>query len=564
MSYIFKMPAVGEGITEGEIAQWDVKVGDSIKVDETIVEIQNDKLVQEVPSPVTGTITKILVEAGTVVQVGEPLAELDAPGFENEEPLTEAITKKEEPKKEETKKEETKKAAPKAAKQESSNYIFKLPKVGEGIAEGEIAQWDVAVGDTVAVDQTLLEVSNDKLVQEVPSPVAGVIKKILVEAGTVAQIGEAIAEIAVEGQVEQDDTQEETEQQASLDEVDAAPQAQSISVSKTEAKSDVKASGSSVVAGRVLAMPSVRQLARDMGINISEISGTGKHGHITKSDVESFDGSAPAETTVETIVVSKEKAKTTTAPTQTKTAITEATAVAESERTTREKMTPIRRAIASAMVNSKAHAPHVTIFDDVEVSKLMNHRKKYKEVAAEQDISLTFLAYMTKAVVTVLRKYPILNASVDETTDEIVYKNYYNLGLAVDTDKGLFVPNIKDADRKGMFTIAQEITELATKAHEGKLTGPEMSDGSTTISNIGSARGMWFTPIINYPEVAIFGMGRIEKKPVVQEDGTVGVGSMLYLSMSFDHRVVDGALAQKAMNELKRLMADPELLLMEG
>ena len=536
MSYIFKMPAVGEGISEGEIVKWDVAVGDSIAVDATLVEIQNDKLVQEVPSPVAGTILKLLVEEGTVAEVGDPLAEIDVPGYEGSDDDSDKTAEKTDSVKEESKVEEKKVST------EESNYIVELPNVGEGITEGEIVEWKVVVGDTINVDETLLEVQNDKLVQDVPSPVTGVVKKILVEAGTVAEVGDPIVEIEVEGYV--------ADKQASKTE------AETKEVVTTDAPK-----GSSVVAGRVLAMPSVRQYARDKGIEVSEVSGTGKHGHITIGDVDTFN-SAPDKAAVSETEAVETKVATKSAPA--KTAVLEARSIASTEATTREKMTPTRRAISDAMVNSKAHAPHVTIFDEVEVSELMNHRKRFKEVAAKQDVSLTFLAYMTKAIVTVLRKYPILNSSVDEVSDEIVYKNYYNIGIAVDTDRGLFVPNIKDTDRKGIFTVAEEISTLAQKAHDGDLTGDEMSDGTATITNIGSAWGMWFTPIINYPEVAIFGMGRIEKKPVVLEDGTVGVGSVLHLSMSFDHRVVDGAVAQNAMNELKRLMADPELLLMEG
>lgn len=533
MSYIFRMPAVGEGITEGEIVSWSISVGDSVVEDDTLLEIQNDKLVQDVPSPIAGTLTKILVEEGTVANVGDALAEFDAPGYENTEALTEAPEST-------TSTPESPAMEAKAEAAASSNYVVHLPNVGEGITEGEIVSWAVEVGDTIEADATLLEVQNDKLVQDVPSPVTGVIQKILVEAGVVANVGDAIVEIAVEGHVSSE----------------ASPATSTATTSEAPKAEASGVTGSSMVGDIVLAMPSVRQYARDKGIEITEVSGTGRHGHITISDVDAFTSAPQAE-------AAAPAAKAATVE-KTKIAAPKAQAVAQTDGTTREKMTPTRRAIAKAMVNSKAHAPHVTLFEEVEVSKLMDHRKKFKDVAAKQDIKLTFLAYMSKAVVSVLRKYPLLNSSVDETTDEIVYKNYFNLGIAVDTENGLYVPNIKDADRKGIFTIAQEITELATKAHDGTLTGPEMRDGSSTISNIGSAWGLWFTPIINYPEVAIFGMGRIEKKPVVLEDGTLGVGSVLHLSMSFDHRIIDGAYAQNAMNELKRLLADPELLLMEG
>jgi pyruvate dehydrogenase E2 component (dihydrolipoamide acetyltransferase) len=423
---------------------------------------------------------------------------------------------------------------------ESSTYVVRLPKVGEGITEGKLVAWLVSVGDAVTEDEAIVEVQNDKLLQEVPSPVTGVLSKILVEAGNTAQVDEAIAEIEIKGHVS-------SIEESSVQHTDKGTQ---IQPSKEQ-------SNQSVVAGRVLAMPSVRQYAIDQGVEILNVSGSGKHGHITKEDIEAFLASPAKESVTQ---VSSETKKVQSVKQTTK----EVHSIAETANTIREKMSVTRRAISQAMVNSQLHASHVSIFDEVEVSKLIAHRLRFKEVAANQDIKLTYLAYMSKAVIAVLRKYPILNASVDEANEEIVYKKYYNLGIAVDTQRGLYVPNIKDADRKGIFTIAKEVAELANKAHEGTLELIEMREGSTTITSIGSVGGMWFTPIINYPEVAIFGMGRIEKKPIVLEDNTIGVGSVLHLSMSFDHRIVDGAIAQKAMNELKRLMGDPELLLMEG
>jgi pyruvate dehydrogenase E2 component (dihydrolipoamide acetyltransferase) len=216
------------------------------------------------------------------------------------------------------------------------------------------------------------------------------------------------------------------------------------------------------------------------------------------------------------------------------------------------------------MVNSKHTAPHVTLHDDVEVSALWDHRKKFKDVAAARNTKLTFLPYVVKALTATMKEFPIMNASIDDTTDEVVYKNYFNIGIATDTDHGLYVPNVKDANTKSMFDIADEINEKAALAIEGKLTAADMRGGTVTISNIGSVGGGWFTPVINYPEVAILGVGTITQQPVVNSDGELAVGRMMKLSLSFDHRIVDGATAQKAMNNIKRLLADPELLLMEG
>ena len=230
---------------------------------------------------------------------------------------------------------------------------------------------------------------------------------------------------------------------------------------------------------------------------------------------------------------------------------------------TREKMSGIRKAIANAMVNSKHKAPHVTLHDEVDVTELVNHRKKFKPVAQEKDIKLTYLPYVVKALVSALKQFPVLNAEIDENTDEIVYKHYYNIGIAADTDKGLLVPVVKNADTKSIFEISKDINELAKKAQDGKLAADEMKGAGCTITNIGSAGGQWFTPVINFPEVAILGIGRIQEKPVVK-DGEIVVAPVLALSLSFDHRIVDGATAQFALNQVKRLLNDPQLIMMEA
>ncbi len=523
MSFIFKMPDLGEGIIEGEIVQWFVKVGDTIEADAPLLEIQNDKMVQEVPSPTSGTITKIMFQEGEVANVGDDLVEFNGDGKAAEAPAAPE-------------------AAPvaEAAPASSNIFVFNLPDLGEGILEGEVVQWLVAEGDAVEEDAPLVEIQNDKMVQEVPSPVAGVISKIIVGDGTVAEVGDALVEIATAGGAS-----------APAPVAQAAPAAPQAKVA-----GEIYVDNS--IAGRILAMPSVRQYARDKNVDLTQVVATGKRGHVTLEDIDGFlsegpavqapKATAPVATPKQEVEAPKQQAA---APVVTKGDVT------------REKMTPTRRAIANAMVNSKAKAPHVTLFDEVEVSKLMAHRSKFKDIALEQDVRLTFLTYVVKAVTAVARKFPGLNASVDDTTQEIVYKNFYNIGIAVDTPHGLYVPNIKDADKKSMFDISREVVTHAKNANDGKLAGPDMRDGTITISNIGSARGQWFTPIINYPEVAIFGMGRIDKKPIVEADGTLGIGNMMYLSLSFDHRIIDGMMAQQAMNELKRLLSDPEILLME-
>ncbi|MGB3161105.1 dihydrolipoyllysine-residue acetyltransferase [Carnobacterium sp.] len=535
MAFKFKLPDVGEGMAEGEIVKWLVAEGDVIKEEDSIVEIQNDKSVEEIASPVSGTIKKILVSEGTVANVGDVIVEIDAPGHEDEE--------------------ETTAPAPAAPTQENASstqttsfYQFKLPDVGEGMAEGEIVKWLVAEGDEIKEEDSIVEIQNDKSVEEIASPVTGTIKHILVSEGTVANVGQVIVEI--------DSPEHNTES--------AAPATEKATQETTQTKESANVVKASDSAKRVQAMPSVRQFARENDVDITLVTPTGKHNRVTREDITNFskNGSTSAPTT--SAVKTTEAPATKQAPTAKAAAPAKAFKSDQSERETREPMTPMRKAIAKAMVNSKATAPHVTLFDEVDSTKLMAHRKHFKDIAAAKGIKLTFLPYVVKAIVSVLRKYPALNASIDDTTNEVVYKHYFNIGIATDTDRGLFVPVIKDADAKSIFTIAGEITELSGKATEGKLAGNEMSNGSISVSNIGSIGGGWFTPVINYPEVAILGVGRIAKKAVVNADDEIVVAPVMQLSLSFDHRIIDGATAQKAMNELKTLLADPELLLMEG
>ncbi|TFB14044.1 2-oxo acid dehydrogenase subunit E2 [Filobacillus milosensis] len=442
-------------------------------------------------------------------------------------------------------------------------YEFKLPDIGEGIHEGEIAKWFVKKGDEIKEDDVLCEVQNDKAVVEIPSPVEGEVLDVLVDEGETAVVGDVIIKIDAEGYEGDDDSSEEE-----ADDSKEVSSKEKEEVSKEESKDDKKdkedkedksqeKDDSNEDEGeekRVIAMPSVRKYARDNEVNIQKVQGSGKNGRILKEDIDQYlNGEQPAETTEEESDQSAESTEETA----------KQTVPAGEYPETREKMSGIRKAIAKAMVKSKQTAPHVTLMDEVDVTELVNHRKKFKEAAAEQDIKLTYLPYVVKALVSTLKKYPIFNTSFDDDTEEIIQKHYYNIGIAADTDKGLLVPVVKDADRKSIFEISGEINELATKARDGKLSSEEMKGASCSITNIGSAGGQWFTPVINHPEVAILGIGRIGEQPVVR-DGEVVVAPVLAISLSFDHRMIDGATAQHAMNHVKRLLNDPQLIMMEA
>jgi pyruvate dehydrogenase E2 component (dihydrolipoamide acetyltransferase) len=444
-------------------------------------------------------------------------------------------------------------------------YVFRLPDIGEGIHEGEILKWFVAEGDKVEEDDVLFEVQNDKAVVEIPSPVAGTVEKLLVSEGTVAVVGDALIQIDAPGyehlheEKVGEDAQVETEAQVQATaekgqpiEKEEAPKEES----STEVKSGTTVQETDVdLDRRIIAMPSVRKFARENDVDIRQVAGSGKNGRILKGDIEAF---VNGEQTPTSAPVAEDKVEQTAA-----TAGDKQVSLEGDFPETREKMSSMRKIIAKAMVNSKHTAPHVTLLDEVDVTALVAHRKKFKDIALEKDIRLTYLPYVVKALVSTLREFPEFNTSYDEKTEEIIQKHYYNIGIAADTERGLVVPVIKHADRKSVFAISDEINKLAVKARDGKLSMAEMSGASCSISNIGSAGGQWFTPIINHPEVAILGIGRIAEKPVVK-DGEIVAVPMLALSLVFDHRMMDGATAQHALNHLKRLLADPELLLMEG
>ncbi|CAD2077258.1 dihydrolipoamide acetyltransferase family protein [Phocicoccus pinnipedialis] len=437
-------------------------------------------------------------------------------------------------------------------------YEVKLHDIGEGIHEGEIAKWFIAEGDKIEEDDTLVEIANDKAVVELPSPVSGTIEKIHVSEGEVTTVGSIIvtiddgsgpSESKEDEEVEEKETKDEVAKEVEKAEPKEAP-------NKESASKDIEVKNSESDKKFIIAMPRVRKYAREHDVNIKEVTGSGKNGRILIEDIDAFlsgDQSVSESTksteTVEEVTETKEESK--------------VAAISTGERETREKMSRIRRTIADAMVNSKKTSPHVTNIDEVVVDKLWEHRNNFKGVAAEQGTKLTFLPYVVKAVVSALKKYPELNTSIDNDTMEIIQKHYYNVGIAADTERGLVVPVVRDANALSMFEIADTITDLATKARDGKLTMDEMKGGSISISNLGSEGGKWFTPVINQPEVAIFGIGRIEEAPVVR-DGEVVAARVLALSISYDHRVIDGALAQKALNHVKRLLNNPDLLLMEG
>jgi pyruvate dehydrogenase E2 component (dihydrolipoamide acetyltransferase) len=398
--------------------------------------------------------------------------------------------------------------------------------VGEGIHEGRVVEWLVAEGESVAEDQALLKVETDKAVVELPSPRAGTVLRMHVEADATIFVGDALVTIGEAGEeIPDEDSPKASEAPATAPVAVEAPAA------------------SRAAARRPLATPRTRAMARKLGVDLSRVAGSGPGGRITDEDVQrAADGGRAAPTP----------------PPAAPVGAVAATAHGEVERVP---ISHLRKMIASSMRASKHNAAHVTHVDEADVTDLVDHYKRAKPVIEERTgVKFTLLPFFIKALVATLEKYPIFNASVDEEKQEILFKKYYNIGVAVDTPEGLIVPVIRDADRKDMVELAAEVADKAERARSRELGLDEIRGGSCTLTNIGPLGGVFATPIINQPELAIVGLHAIKERPEVV-NGEIAIRKMMYLSISFDHRYIDGAEAARFMSDLVRLVSEPMVLM---
>jgi 2-oxoglutarate dehydrogenase dihydrolipoamide succinyltransferase (E2 component) len=562
------MPQMGESVMEGTVIEWAKKIGDKVETDETLLEIATDKVDTEVPSPETGILVEILVEEGDTVEVGNPIAiidtdsdaEVSAPSDngskeESEETKNE---KDEAPVTEEKASQETKKSE-KNGTGEKVEVV--MPQMGESVMEGTIIEWLKNVGESVEVDEPLLEIATDKVDTEVPSPEAGTLVEILVESGETIEVGQAIAIIqtgeAPAGAEEvatketSSKTQEQTERSAQINgEQDAEP--------VTAGESEPQRVGND---GRFYS-PLVRSIAKEEGISQEElesIEGSGKDGRVSKQDildyledrktVKSEQPGKPADKPSEKPSGSREKISAGELNVKRPTGNVEII-----------KMDRMRKTIAEHMVRSKQTSAHVTTFADVDVTNVVRWREANKKDFQEKTgAKLTYTPIFIEQIIKAMQEFPLINSSVDG--DEIILKKDINFGLAVALGEGgkggLIVPVIKQAQEKNLVGLAKLVAEVAQKARNKDLKPDDLVGGTITLTNYGSVGNLMGTPIINQPQVAILGTGVIEKRPVVIEaDGgdVIAIRHMMYLTMSYDHRIIDGAHGGAFLSRVKQLL----------
>ena len=539
MTFSVTMPALGESVSEGTVTRWLKAEGDHVNVDEPLLEVSTDKVDTEIPSPVAGILQKIVVQIDQTVPVGAELAVIaDGAAASAPTPVAAPVV-------------QTPAPAPVAAAPvtpppaavtpapSGAGTVITMPALGESVSEGTVTRWLKNVGDTVAVDEALLEVSTDKVDTEIPSPVAGTLLAIDVAIDTTVPVGARLGLIgAANGAI------------ATPAPVVAAPvtpppapvvAAPVVAPPVTPPPAPVAAAPTSQPADAYVT-PLVRKLATELGVNLAQVTGTGIGGRIRREDVEALARpAAPAAAVAAPIAA---------APATTKSA-----AVAVSPlRGTKVKMSRLRKVIAVRMVESLQVSAQLTTVIEVDVTKIARLRDRSKASFEEREgVKLSFLPFFAVAVCEALKQHPVLNSSVEG--DEITYHGAEHLGVAVDTERGLLVPVIANAGDLNMGGIARKIADLAARTRDNKVTPNELGGGTFTLTNTGSRGALFDTPIINQPQVAILGLGAVVKRPMVVrgEDGgeTIAIRSMVYLGLSYDHRVVDGADAARFLVTLK-------------
>ena len=548
MSFSVTMPALGESVSEGTVTRWLKNEGDMVAVDEPLLEVSTDKVDTEIPSPVAGILSKIVVGVDQTVAVGAELAIIStdstastpAPVIQTPAPIAVAPTPPP----------AVPVSAPAPAAPTGGGTVITMPALGESVSEGTVTRWLKNVGDSIAVDEALLEVSTDKVDTEIPSPVAGTLLAIDVAVDTTVPVGARLGLIGSSSAAAAPVTAAPTPAPAATPVVSEPVAQVQVAQVPPQVTTPVAAPSPQPVAAPVsqpqdaYVTPIVRKLANDLGVNLSTVRGTGIGGRIRKEDVESAVSKPVTSAPVASVQV------TTSSPSTPRPAAPATSPL----RGTTVTMSRLRKVIAARMVESLQVSAQLTTVIEVDVTKIARLRDRSKPTfEAREGVKLSFLPFFAVAVCEALKQHPVLNSSVEG--DQIMYHGAEHLGIAVDTERGLLVPVIHNAGDLNMGGVARKIADLAARTRDNKVTPDELGGGTFTLTNTGSRGALFDTPIINQPQVAILGLGAVVKRPMVVkgEDGgeTIAIRSMVYLGLSYDHRVVDGADAARFLVTLK-------------
>ena len=542
------MPALGESVTEGTVTTWLKQVGDTVELDEPIVEVSTDKVDSEVPSPVAGVLLEILVPEDETVEVGTEIARIGDASEASAAPAASAAAPVAAPV-------EAPAGAPTAAPAQGTEV--RMPALGESVTEGTVTTWLKSVGDAVDADEPLLEVSTDKVDSEVPSPVAGFLAEIRVPEDETVEVGTVVAIISSSAPSAAPVAEAAAPAAPAAPVAPAAPAAPAAPVDPFPNASTLAQTASAApvvetpvtVTGSAYVTPIVRKLARELGVDLASVSGTGVGGRVRREDIEAAAAAARA------VVAAPAAPVAPAAPAAPATAVREPSPL----RGTTEKMSRLRQTIARRMVESLQTAAQLTTVIEVDVTKVAALRARSKDgFLAKHGTKLTFLPFFVKAATEALAYHPKINATINDK--EVTYFDYEHVGIAVDTPRGLLVPVIKNAGDKDIAGIAASINDLAARTRDSKIGPDELSGSTFTVTNTGSGGALFDTPVLNMPETAIMGVGTIVKRPVVMKgaDGAdvIAIRSMVYLSLSYDHRLVDGGDASRFLMDVKKRLEE--------
>ncbi|MEX6508313.1 2-oxoglutarate dehydrogenase complex dihydrolipoyllysine-residue succinyltransferase [Jiella sp. M17.18] len=535
MSTDIKVPTLGESVTEATVGQWFKQPGDRVELDETIAELETDKVTVEVPAPAAGVLQDITVQAGETVEVGAVIGAIGegqgkAPGDVKPTQKAKSQAAKADAASDTTADYGGGAKGDQKAPAASGNLVaVNVPAAGESVTEATVGQIFKKVGDAVAVDESLLELETDKAAQEIPSPVAGVIREMVVSQGDEVQVGALLLKI-------------EEGASAGSGNGAAAPQPSAGGTDQHPRRAaEAEANG-----GRPPA-PSARKMMEEKGLSSGDVEGSGRKGQVLKGDVLAAIARGAPSTTQERPA----EAKAPRAP----------SSQSDEAREERVKMTRLRQTIARRLKDAQDTAAMLTTFNEVDMTAVMELRKKYKDLFEKKHgVKLGFMGFFTKAVCHALKEVPAVNAEIDGT--DLVYKNYAHIGMAVGTDKGLVVPVIRDADQMTVAEVEKELGRLAKAARDGKLAMADMQGGTFTITNGGVYGSLMSTPILNAPQSGILGMHKIQERPMAI-GGQVVIRPMMYLALSYDHRIVDGKEAVTFLVRVKESLEDPERLVLD-